>query len=65
MVKVLEIHNLYTGGCVAASSNFPYATDYILPCSKEIVELFMYAYVISIMMNIMYYRCDYLIYICV
>ena len=48
-----------------ASSNFPYATEYVLSCSKEIVKLFMYAYVISIMMNIMYCRSDYLIFMCV
>ena len=50
---------------VVVPSYFPYATEYVLPCSKEIVKLFMYAYVISIMMNIIYYRCDFLIYICV
>ena len=33
--------------------------------NKEIVKLFMYVYVISTMVNIMYCRCDYLIYICV
>ena len=50
---------------VAVPSNFPYATEYVLPYCKEIFKLFMYVYVISIMMNIMYCRCDYLIYMCV
>ena len=41
-------------GSVAVPSNFPYVTEYVLSCSKEIVKLFMYAYVIFIMMNITY-----------